>query len=68
VLLGKQHCLGGGGKLTLGIRNVNPVAKNKFMPSVGFEHTNPAYEQPQTYTLDRAASGIGLLLYFKEYI
>jgi hypothetical protein len=31
----------------------------KFMPPVGFEPTIPASERPQTYTLDRAATGIG---------
>jgi len=30
------------------------------MPSVGFEAAIPASERPQTYTLDRAATGIGL--------
>ena len=30
------------------------------MPPVGFEHTIPASEWPQTHALARAASGIGL--------
>ena len=29
------------------------------MPPVGFEHTNSAGERPQTYALDRAATGTG---------
>ena len=29
------------------------------MPPVGFEPTIPAGERPQTYTLDRAATGTG---------
>jgi len=29
------------------------------MPPVGFETTISAGERPQTYTLDRAATGIG---------
>ena len=29
------------------------------MPPVGFEHTISAGERPQTYTLDRAATGTG---------
>jgi hypothetical protein len=32
-----------------------------FMPPVGFEHRIPASARPQTYTLDRAATGIGFL-------
>ena len=31
------------------------------MPPVGFEPTIPARERPQTYALDRAATGIGLV-------
>ena len=31
------------------------------MPPVGFEHTISAGERPQTYALDRAATGIGCL-------
>jgi hypothetical protein len=30
------------------------------MPRAGFEPTTPATERPQTYPLDRAATGIGL--------
>ena len=29
------------------------------MPPVGFETTTPAGERPQTYALDRAATGTG---------
>ena len=29
------------------------------MPPVGFEPTTPAAERPQTYALDRAATGAG---------
>jgi hypothetical protein len=29
------------------------------MPPVGLEHTLPASDRPQTYALDRAATGIG---------
>jgi hypothetical protein len=32
------------------------------MPPVGFEPTISASERPQTYVLDRAATGIGLLM------
>jgi hypothetical protein len=32
------------------------------MPPAGFEPTIPASERPQTYDLDRAAIGMGLLL------
>ena len=30
------------------------------MPPVGLEPTTPAGERPQTYSLDRAAAGIGI--------
>ena len=30
------------------------------MPPVGFEPTTPTGERPQTYTLDRAATGTGI--------
>jgi len=33
------------------------------MPPVGFEPTISAGERPQTYTLDRAATGTGKLLH-----
>jgi hypothetical protein len=36
------------------------------MLPAGFETAIPANEQPQTYALDRTASGIGRLLYFNE--
>jgi hypothetical protein len=32
------------------------------MPSEGFEPTIPASERPQTYALDRTATGIGLYI------
>ena len=31
------------------------------MPPVGFEPTTPAGERPQTYALDRAATGTGII-------
>jgi hypothetical protein len=31
------------------------------MPSAGFELTIPVSERPQTYALDRAATGIGII-------
>ena len=39
------------------------------MPPVGFEPTISAGERPQTYALDRAATGTGkenITMYFKE--
>jgi len=33
------------------------------MPTAGFESIVSAGEQPQTYALDRAATGIGLLIH-----
>jgi len=36
--------------------------EDTFMPSAGLEPAIPAYEQPQTYTLDRTATGIGNIL------
>ena len=40
------------------------------MPPVGFEPTISAVERPQTYALDRAATGTGILQYYtcKFYI
>jgi hypothetical protein len=32
------------------------------MPSAGFESGIPATKRPQTYALDRAATGIGMLV------
>ena len=32
------------------------------MPLAGFEPTIPAGERPQTYALDRAATGIGIFI------
>jgi hypothetical protein len=37
------------------------------MPPVGFEPTIPASARPQTYALDRAATGIGQLIYINEF-
>jgi len=39
------------------------------MPPVGFEHTMSLEERPQTYALDRAATGTGclFLLAFLKY-
>ena len=37
------------------------------MPPVGFEPTISAGERPQTYALDRAATGTGLLLYITQH-
>ena len=36
------------------------------MPPAGFEPTVSAGERPQTYALDRAAIGTGLLIYVYE--
>jgi hypothetical protein len=40
------------------------------MPPVGFEPTIPASTRPQTYTLDSAATGIGVLcnVYLNPYV
>ena len=38
------------------------------MPPVGFEPTITAVERPQTYTLDRAATGTGYQLYYSKKI
>ena len=37
------------------------------MPSVGFEPTIPARELPQTYVLDRAATGAGIIVTAFKY-
>jgi len=37
------------------------------MPPVGFETTMSAGERPQTYTLDRAATGTGRLHHLIQY-
>ena len=34
------------------------------MPPVGFEPTISAGERPQTYALDRAATGTGIAVYY----
>ena len=38
------------------------------MPPVGFEATISAGERPQTYALDRAATGTGIILYHIHHI
>jgi len=38
------------------------------MPSVGFEPTISAGERPQTYALDRAATGTGISIHFESVI
>ena len=38
------------------------------MPPVGFEPTISAGEGPQTYALDRAATGTGIYMYIYIYI
>ena len=38
------------------------------MPPVGFEPTISAGERPQTYALDRAATGMGLLILYSGFI
>ena len=38
------------------------------MPPVGFEPTISAGERPQTYALDRAATGIGKINILDKYI
>ena len=38
------------------------------MPPVGFEPTISAGERPQTYALDRAATGTGLTQFYNKYI
>ena len=45
------------------LRTHNTHNRETSMPSVGFGPTNTAGERPQTYALDRAATGTG-----KEYI
>jgi len=41
----------------------NTHNRQTSMPTVGFEPTTPAGERPQTYVLDHAATGIGMLSY-----
>jgi hypothetical protein len=36
------------------------------MPSAGFEPAIPATKLPQTYALDRAATGIGNLIFLEK--
>jgi hypothetical protein len=40
--------------------NTNNHKRQKSIPPVGFEPTIPANARPQTYALDRAATGIGV--------
>jgi ABC-type Na+ transport system ATPase subunit NatA len=42
----------------------NKVNNRKSMPSAGFEPAIPAIKHPQTYALDRAATGIGTSTFF----
>jgi hypothetical protein len=42
-------------------------ARQTSMRPVGFETTIPASVRPQTYTLNRAATGIGVCLYTRVY-
>ena len=44
----------------------NTYHRQTLMPSVGFETAIPASERPQTYALDRAATGTGEYLYIME--
>jgi hypothetical protein len=44
-------------------QNIVYISKQTSMPSVGFEPTIPAIEQPQTYALDGAANRIGYVTY-----
>ena len=39
-------------------RGIGPLQRQAFMPAVEFEPAVPASERPQTYTLDRAATGV----------
>ena len=42
------------------LKKLNTHNRQTFMPPVGFESTISAGERPQTYALDRAASGTGI--------
>ena len=42
--------------------------RQTFMPPVGFEPTISKGERPQTYALDRAATGTGIYIYIYIYI
>ena len=44
----------------LQLKTHNTHKRQTSMPPVGFEPTVTAGEQPQTYALDRAATGIGI--------
>ena len=46
----------------------NTHNRQTSMPMVGFEPTIAAGERPQTYALDRAATGIGKRFYVRYYI
>jgi len=43
----------------LSLKTYNTHKKQTSMPPAGFTPTIPGSERPQTYTLDRAAIGIG---------
>jgi hypothetical protein len=38
------------------------------MPSAGFEPATPTTKRPQTYTLDRAATEVGIFTIYCSYI
>ena len=44
----------------------NTHNRQKSMPPVGFETTISAGERPQTYVLDRAATGTGIIKYVRQ--
>ena len=46
----------------------NTHNRQTSMPPVGFEPTISAGERPQTYALDRAATGTGFLMFIKYQI
>jgi hypothetical protein len=45
----------------------NTHKRQTSMPSARFEPTIPVSERPQTYALDRAATGIGILIVTNQY-
>jgi hypothetical protein len=51
----------GAGRRDLYLTTHNTHNRQTSMPPVGFESTISAGEQPQTYVLDRAATGAGFL-------
>ena len=44
------------------------MTETQYMTPVGFEPTISAGERPQTYALDRAATGIGFFLQPPKYV